>query len=1563
MTGVFGGKCIIKRVKSQDCEQLGQQISLHCYDLSSAMSWNARPPPYSKSQSTILQQYLMHQSPPASQSSLICPASNQEACMYSNNSNSTPQPLPNIRNYKTPQIPVSNMQSRTIVASQTAIGRVSYANGKVPQQPKHSLQVSSGVLQNLWLNSLTNSMPSHTEATKSHQTDLGTNVPYVHAPQSQLFTSDTCSMQLPVAPTTTRGPVIYQGNQRLAQMLPDQLGDWTQRCTSHELTYPNPRLPSKQYSYPPQGFLQDPNVQKQNFISSTSLQVKNHQHPTYAETLQSEHSAPLSSYQYASETSKRLPLFPYNCRFGSQPVQNIQPVTKHLPVEIPQRPDMLSSEKRQDFLQQNTNESAINIGNFCNLKVSDSVKQPHSIPVSTFVDGGQDLAQNNQEKRMYSCNPSANPIVDTNVTKEKLVRDIKSLVDLKRKITELARKIKINKNLLMAAGCSKTANASYGDQVQHPEFSTKELSANSSNHCNVELLATCLSLWKDQSPKTVEEKISKPSEKRQCGESQINTNAAGSTNPVEDHVKSLCSDGANSQNKIENLSSETVFSLVMPSYESSGLTAAKGTELQIAVVSPLILSDVKSLSGKEVAPEIVYPVIREDSIRSLQNQLAENTAAASLDIAGQDPAVSATATKNSSTALKEDLGKSFQGDPEDTPGSGQGEHLPQDNQALVHSGLSTVEIGPILQIENICSLAEGDVAYNSQMAEIFNSLPLKNAEPQKFCNQQITNSQQKEQGELIVENKDSDFQKNECVQITASPHEMTEQPSSVEFAEAHGEVLEQSSLEHTMEEDRMAKDSGDSAPAAQVPEPQETNGFISTSVYGHAESEVQDEDVPISYLHDQLSELLKEFPYGIEAGTGHEVSADLKKVDQISENQSGDKTASVSGNNTDQIQITILSSEQVKELFPEEDGQPNDIDKLSEPEEKKTVKDAVSPLHSQVLGDSHGTGKLDVEKDKIHCCALGWLSMIYEGVPQCKCKSLENTTSEEEKEDQNSVETNNCKQGKVSSKSGVSVVEINSVPNNQKTPLTSATEKGHFPESHSNKIKAPKKCKSLVVGQESDGQTSPKCDYEDERDLSNVKQDSSLKIRPKITKDGASSKCIKPEPLRGKRKHSLVFHEVSFNSGDTAVSKKASQKTLRKECTQKNSGSEKTHRPPLSATELCRMNDSPVPEKEKLKFKAGASRIKYFEKRKRDHGIITDVEIKKKRDNKQEQNKTSGGALPCNIPANPPQKADVKEKVQTGSKPSHPKSGSSKTPRVITVQEYLQRKRSKELMGNSATKKLCLESVSCDSERLKSSKHSATESLRKLIERQKVSAENSEEPIGVVTSHDNLKPHHSQESRICGFSRSLKGKDKKKQEDKACVHKAKLDKRLASVCNEAGSPQAKEQKRKQYLNRVAFKCTEKESICLTKLDSKSQQHRTDKEKSQESTFMTKDVTKKPSMLEFKLCPDMMLKNASCEQEVPAATPGKEGTPPQVSGIRSTKEDWLKCGSVRTKMTEASQEIESRHNADSRLSKRSFSADGLETLQNPVKDSSTMFRTYKQLYLDKRSRSLGSSPVK
>ncbi|XP_006507149.1 retroelement silencing factor 1 isoform X2 [Mus musculus] len=1470
------------------------------------MNWNTKqenvpkPPPYSKTQSSILQHFLMtsttsqssfNYSPhnqEASQTSFNYSLHNQEACMYSGNSNSVSQPLLSGRNYITPQtqISVSNMPTRTIVASQSSMERVVSTNGKGPQQPNHNLQtVSSGIMQNVWL-------PSHTEATISHNPDGGTNMPYMHPPQNQLVTSDTYSMQLQMAPLHSgKVPMTHQGSQGLNHFIPDQLVDWTQ-YTSNELSYPEYRPPPKQYSY--------------ILPATTSLQVKNNQLPTYTQSLQSKHSVPLSSHQYAAEASKRLSALPYSCRYENQHVQNAQPVSKHLPMEVPQSSEVHSSEKKKDtyrgFKQQwqNPNEK-VSIGQFSEVKIN--IKQPYSESVRPSGDGVQALVQNNQEKRKYTYNPNTNQVIDTNATKEKLVRDIKSLVEIKKKFSELARKIKINKSLLMAAGCSKTANTSYTEPIQHSEFSAKEMSAKNGNDCSMELLATCLSLWKNQPSKTTEENVPKPLEEKQCNTSRISTTVVGSANPTNEvHVKSLCSGVGNSQKMMS--SSQTVLPVLIPSCESSGVAVGKGTELQIAVVSPLVLSDTNTLPGKdsvpEVLPETLYPVVKEGSVCSLQTQPTE-TVALPFDVIG------AVASNNISAEIplpvdKEKQHKPIQGDP-DIADSSLGKHSPLGTEVLPKPMDSTIVSGPMLQIESICSLAEGDVSYNSQIAEIFNSVQ---TEPQKPSPNQVIDSQQ-EQVYDTTENKDFSLQKDKCVQCTDVPHEVPEQPeplqpeepASSEYVEANREATEESCREYTGRKESTAKDVCLPAAIQQDPHPRETDMFSKSDHSLPAINEINDESEPISYLHDQLSELLKEFPYGIETFNRHEVSLDQQKTHKIVENQTGGKTSNVSGDSTDQIKITVLNSEQIKELFPEDD-QP--CDKLAEPENKEIVAEVKSPCDSQIpREESHDLGMLDPEKDKIHCCALGWLSMVYEGVPQCHCSSTE------KKEKDQCLDINSSKQGEQPCNSGITIFEINPVSNNSKTPLTQATEEGHFSAVHGEKTKASK-TKDNREGQELACHFSAKCYKKDKKGNFKIRHDTSLKMEQKLK--NISSKCDIPNPSKcNKIAAPEILHVTTSNSAkNMPFSKQASQESLQKKHTSQDLGPVKAPIELSSNTDPCRSNTSSVqsvsPEKKKLKFKAGGSRLKYFEKRKTDHVIIPDVEIKKKKYEKQEQNKNAGDTLKlCSILTESNERASVQEKTVPSPESSDPKGSSSKSTRVITVQEYLQRQKDKQITGNNASRNICVETVLCDSGHTKTSKHSAAVSWGKLVEGQSISAETAKELEHNSSSHGkDFKIHHSEASRTHSVSNNNKGKFDGKQPDKMFKNKTSMN-------NESNQMplQVKEQ-RKQYLNRVAFKCTERESICLTKLDSASKKLSIEK-KSGEYTSKTKD-TDKPSMLEFKLCPDVLLKNTSTvdKQDCPGPGPEKEQAPVQVSGIKSTKEDWLKCIPTRTKMPESSQRV-------------------------------------------------------
>uniref|UniRef100_K9IPF8 Retroelement silencing factor 1 n=1 Tax=Desmodus rotundus TaxID=9430 RepID=K9IPF8_DESRO len=1736
------------------------------------MNWNAKPesitvpPLYPKNQSSFLETTLINT---PSQGSLNSPGNNQPACMFLSNSNPVSQPLHNIRNYRTPQqISVSDMHSGTIVASQSSVERITYANVKGPTQLNHSLQMSSGVAQNTWIDSpMRTSVFPHTGATVSQQTGFRTNIPNVNALQNQFVTSDTYSMQVQMIPSNSvRVPATYQGNQRLNSSLLERQGNWTQQYTASGLPYPDYRPLPRQYSYPSRSFLQNPTLQKQNLMPSTSLQIKNSLPPHSALNLHSKQPATLQSYQYAvTQIDKRPPPPPYDYRYTSQPLQNTQHVIKHSSIDVPQSQEAHLPEIRKAFCrgfqQQNISENVSTVGNFYNLKVNTNVSQPFNDPIRFSVDGVQILAQNNQEERVDSCNLTSNPVLDTSATKERLVRDIKTLVEMKKKFSELARKVKIDKNVLMAAGCIKATNNSCSESAQNSELSLKQtakiqsgqqvtlftpetaedkqptivetaeetnrthstldtncrnfnqvnsilinsvssekvpvpdqlndlkvttylktstvetlnntqissgnvvnveenvqtntettsvpqsmafeeyaskylnknrlllnllahgdkigkklvkdccetiqdskpysfemnpntqitgnhlnlktmeipstcnitakisdnsfcfehksstngLTSKSDSHCSVELLATCLSLWKKQPLE--------PTEYKQCHESATNRTSVGISKPVEICDKNPFSVVGNSQNKIVNCSQVTTLPMVVQNYESSGATITKGTELQIAVVSPLILSDVKTLPVKgitsEALSETLYPVIKEGSVCSLQNQLAENIKITSaLKVNEPVASTSSTNTINFPLIQKEKQSESTDGNSEGTPNTSQGKriisepdiHCPvSDLQALSKSRNSDTVSSDLLQIDNICSLVEGDTSYNSQIAKIFNS-PVKKVEPQKclFNLQVISSRQQKEPLENITE-KDFDFQKDNFVQCMDISHKIPDQSKSLQppessflkNVEANSEK-EEVDLEHVTKE-ITAIDTCPSAAIQQESNTQEIDVSCNYTAQGPARNEILNDKTSSLYPHDQLSELLKEFPYGIEAVITCEGHMAQKITDQISKDQSCDKTSCDSKDSPDQIKITILNSEQMRELFPEQHDRSHEKDTLTESQKEDLVTKESSQCAAQVpTGGESCNSVMDSRKDDVRCCALGWLAMEYEGVPQCQCNSIKNSTSKaEEGKDQCSLETNSCKQEECTSDRDVPI-GFNSPPN---TAPTFPDGKNQFPEiEQSNNIKETFETKYSSLRTQQELPSQPLCKGDKKLD---------------------SLQCHK-------RKEKLKFHEVTFHSSNKV---KFSQESLQRKLTAQNSHPLKAKTGFLTNTnkDLHKKSGSLVqpvlPEKRQLK--ASDSELKVAAKRKLGEGSILDSDIKRMKYNKEEQNKNGGSIFKIsNFLSNRDEKVKVKEKIIPNVKSSGSKYSSSKSNRVLS--EYLQRQKHKETMGMKTSKKTCGKNIPCDSQYMKASKVSIqVGSCGKSNERHS-SVQTSKES-DICTSHDkSIKTHHPEGSKT-NLSENVKETVVGKQPDKIRIDKTKLDTN-SNIANNGlelsqMSPQAKEQ-RKQYLNRVAFKCTEHESICLTKLDSLPKKLNKDKEKRLEnkprSPLPKKDTTEKQSLLEFKLCPDGLINKSTTsieEQKDLESCLRMEQVPVQVTGIKSTKEDWIKSVPEEKRIPEVNQEIDDNDLVNSRNAKRTFSADGFETLHSQVKDSKAMFQTYKKMYLEKRSRSLGSSPLK
>ncbi|KAM7244082.1 hypothetical protein CapIbe_004690 [Capra ibex] len=1731
------------------------------------MNWNAKPdslsfpPQYPKKQASFLEQGLST----TSQSSFHT-GSNQEPCLFLSNSHPVSQPLLNIRNQKTPpQIPISDLHSGTIVTSQTSVERITYANVKGPKQLSHDLQISSGVTQDVWLNSpMGSSTLSHTGATVSHQTGFGTNIPNVHALQNQFLTSDTYSMQVHVIPSNSgRVPISYQGNPRRNLPLSEQQVDWAPQQASSGLTYQDYRPLPKQYSYSSRSFSQEPTLQKQNPMSSVSFQVKNSQSPNPALTFKSKQIAAVPSYQYTVTQTDKRPPPPYDCRYASQSLQSTPRVVKQSSMEVPQSQEMHLPEMRKDFCRdfqqqwQNPNENFSMMGSSCNLKVNTSVNHSFNEPVRSSVTGAQALAQNNQERRVDSQNLTSNQVLDTSVTKEKLVRDIKTLVEIKKKFSDLARKIKINKSLLMAAGCIKTPNTSYSESAQNSGLSLKQtakiqsgpqltlvtpetvedkpptvmesaeetnrphsvlssnlqnknfnqvssvllnsscseklpipeqvhdseavnplktstaevtqaplnntqlssgnfvsvaqnvstnseitflphstsseeyiskypnknrlilslltsggktqkkllkdsseciqdsklhnfemnpntentgnqlktmenvnpprtcninakiadtscfeyksfngVSSNSGSPFSMELLATCLSLWKKQP--------SEPTKEKQDNESKTNTTAIAVSKPASICESSPFSPVGNSQNKIVNTSQETISSVVAQNYESSGTTTTKG----IAVVSPLILSDVSTLSVKdtsEALPETAYPVIKEGSVCSLQNKLTENTAVLKINV--NEPVTSTTGI-TIFPVIEDKQSQSTNTNSEGTPNTNQGKHnesepdiqCPVSDQQASYISENSSSVGSdVLRIGSICSLVEGDTSYDSRIAEIFNLLPLQKAESQKpLPNHQIMNSRQ--QNEHFTENKDFVFKEDEFVQCADVSNKITDQSESLQppalsplkCVEAKSGILEESSLEHITENENMANDTCSSAAIQQDSYPQEADLPCSYTEQDPTTDESLHDKTSILYLHDQLSELLKEFPYGIEPVNMHESSVVQQMADQISEGQTCGKTDCDSKGSTDQIQITILNTDQMKELFPEQDDQPNEVDKLTEPQKEKPVTKEENQCDPQAHGvEEHcASVPLDSEKDDIRCCALGWLSMVYEGVPQCQCNSIKKSTSEEKKQKNpcSPSEAKSYKQGERTSDRDVPVA-FNSAPNNPpKIPLTCPVEKKHFPETkQSSNIK----------------------------DKSKTESNSSLRTEQELSSQLLSKGDKKLDSWQShKRKRNLQFHEETFHSASKIT--KFSQESLQRKFMAQNLGPLKPKMSVLTSKtkDLNMKNGSLVqsvsPEKRKLK--SGGSK-QSMEERKLDEGIIFDSEIKRKKHDKQEQNKNVGGGAFkfCNF-STPNERTWIKEKIVSNVKSSGSKDSSSKMNRVLSPKEYLSRQKHKEALKKNYLK-------DCDSQHMRPGKLSVqVESSGKSNERPNGSVQTCKESLSIGTGHGkSIKTHHSKESKTY-ISRNIKGTVGGKQSDKMWIDRTKLDKNLNNINNEGElsrmSSQTKDQ-RKLYLNRVAFKCTERERICLTKLDNSPRKLKEKRPEGKSKNLLpVKDTTEKLSMLEFKLCPDGVFKNTNTveDQKDLQHTPRKEQAPVQVSGIKSTKEDWLKCVTEEKRMPEANQEIDDNVLANSRLSKRNCSADGFEILQNPVKDSKAMFETYKKLYMEKRSRSLGSSPL-
>ncbi|XP_072510471.1 retroelement silencing factor 1 isoform X2 [Notamacropus eugenii] len=1097
------------------------------------------------------------------------------------------------------------------------------------------------------------------------------------------------------------------------------------------------------------------------------------------------------------------------------------------------------------------------------------------------------------------------------------------------------------------------------------------------NNYSMEELTACLALWKKA-----------PSE-------------SASIQKCDKLGKNKVSDGTSSPTAIRNTNETVLPTVSVPvghKLESGNLNLTKGIELQIAVVSPLILSEVKTSSDQPQKPikssfESVFPVIQEGSVCSLQDQAKEKAVASTnvntvkgteisvatdnfaqinkFDSKSQDKKSSGIVHSNinssfSSETKKEKLGNSepllshLEKDicsPNNANSSGQG--IEQNKEDLISKQLlgDTPMNDDLLQIASVCSLVEGDMFYNSQIANMFNCVPSAQIDKKEASLPDSTAIDNKQLNEKLNQTKFesvSNFKGQNLLKITNSLPKLSNGTKTLGTSESF-------KLKNCETNDRIAKVKNDveqniekmeivsnnscsstdhqsdlnSKEIADVSSTHFTKEPLSCMVQNieQANSEIIfDEAASVKYLDDQLSELVEEFPYGIESADTHNMPIENRNssLQLTMKPVTKDKETSIKGNcdsedPVNQIKITILSSERMKELFPKENKEickeDDNLDKLENSQKKESVTEVQNHCGSYAKTTSSNASQDSTVpssgKDDVHCCALGWLSTVYDGVPQCLCDSRKKIKTEEKLEGQSSLSENFCYKGDPATDGTILDTKINSsLKNNLQNSPAYPEGKRSLLEMEQDEIKCSPKGMEKEKTSFSSGKKAAKCN---ERDS-----------------EGNAQKIFKARNLIALNGEKRKSHFWSIKN----------KEFLKKESSSRDVSTEKLKR----------------------KFKSGCSKFKN-PKWKLEQPSISNMEQKKKKLELEQKTFIVNGSKLCESLSSTNEENFCEEKTSTDAKSTNlernvhqnimntlnvnlnstKSNGSPCINKILSSQDYFQRQKQKEKVGKRDLKqrhenekfkknrphvseytwrnKLTIKLVNCA---ISNEGHSVRKYKRAL--------DNLAHHKKATKSH-RRKIHHSKESKICGIARNVQEKAGEKQLDNVAILNRKINKYNQIPLQ--GKDQ-KEQK-KLYLNRVAFKRTAQESICLTKLDCSPRSSvnqikcgNDDNGSNQDSFSLEKDKFEKPKMLEFKLCPEELFKNGNSEEHPDFKSfPRKEQVPVQDDNAVS----------------------------NSRVYKKTLSVDGCKAVQNPPKDSKTMFQTYKKLYLEKRSRSLDDSPTK
>ncbi|XP_009573834.1 PREDICTED: uncharacterized protein KIAA1551 homolog [Fulmarus glacialis] len=1353
---------------------------------------------------------------------------------------------------------------------------------------------------------------------------------------------------------------------------------------------------------------------------------------------------------------------------GSAPI----PSQSKLPAQLNNPESTPISEQRDAYALGSSQKTVTSLNNAsCLSQVDSSIKiasknvpaNPKNSSFLQFVLSSTNILKEKTagataDKILTSLLCSEKPLVDTSVSDGILLKDTseKNVESLKG---EQAFMVQTNSPVSETTKSGEAKFQSDAAQKKMP-FTENTSFKQSNNSYSVEELTACLGLWRKH-----------PSESVSVQNSQSNESPpANQISPYSQNTKNR------EQNNVLVSTDEAILPITTASVgqklDTLSCNLIKSFELQVAVVSPLVLSEQRTQSeqaGKcPISAGKTYPVIDSGSAYSLQEEgknglsvvntdkgtketvqlspsdcvlvqkvdthsqqtkLADGNRIVKNNVSANDPYdENQRKVSQSAQDARENLQLGLQNKPS-LPELGinfssqvfqEGIRDRKDKQAVLETGDTSTAVleEQMFCISSVCSLVEGDTFYNPQIASIFRAVPETHALSGTSSEGNASDPRQKEQRLDLCKNElSSNTPQNESLL-----QKMLEESSSC-MSKA-GKILDGITTSHLEKESsgdplktvstserkmsfnasfkhpendleilasinqELAQNSLDFSISVTA----ETNAFTvprDNSKQNCMPSKNSTEKVmnlfgaePIKCLNNQLSELVKEFPYGIEgADMLTKEPAQNDSAGEWMENQPQKETQICDKNShlkdrVDQMKIAVLSSDQMQELFPEHNQcSSSDRKRIASQQsekasaEKENLEGSIQPGQSLCEKKKKPQKTSNPRKRKKKDCSLmGWLSVACK-MPQCTCKfgtsgseknddqlsKAENTNSAERQENNSksdAVMKNNCAVGNLP----ISEKVPNSVSKNKKDicKYTSVMNK-------EARLKLNNEYKPLTTQQE---KIEP-LNSSENQDVDKSKR-SSWKEELQIDR---GTPLLGKEFHSDKKEHQRVSEELSEKAGHTDADNMTKSSEKRERVFKMESfskGKTKTGLAIKSKTDVHKFTKSETIEIKHAEVNQG-QKIKTYE------------ENSAEEQNCRKQKEILGQDVGINIKEKVKLSAEIKHKKLNSYradaikfpnfgtvdlKSRNHKYSQHKSMKVHPSQEpSYKRKRMESMIGKRDPKKTKVEEERLKQSEAKNSKQLSHICMVNTDKAKKLNGENGWKLKNSLADRSVLKLQRKR-ARSSTISKNYFSNKEKRldgQNKDKCSEKMFPDKNLLYLNRRNNRLKLHLQKepKKHYLNRVAFKRMAQERIYLTKLETspvrpvwpiKPKVSQNSPDAKRDASVSETEKSCKLEVLEFKLCPEILFRNPASDEENLAAKNSLEREKAIVGGVKSKKEDWLKCDPVKQKKLEEISTAEDIIPLDTAI--QILDGDG-EALHIPTKDSKDMFQTYRKMYLEKK----------